>query len=49
VKNLGAGTARYFGRKKTKIQWLWACALVNLRRIWALVEVAAPRPMAVGA
>ena len=41
VKNLGAGTARYFGRAKTKTQWLWSVALVNLKRIWTLVDAAA--------
>jgi hypothetical protein len=40
VKNLGAGTARYFGRAKTKVQWLWAAALANLRRIWTLIDEA---------
>jgi len=34
MKNLGAGTARYFGRAKTKAQWLWTAAVVNLSLIW---------------
>lgn len=34
VKNLGAGTARYFGRAKTKAQWLWTAAVVNLSLVW---------------
>jgi hypothetical protein len=34
IKNLGAGTARYFGRTKTKAQWLWTAAVVNLSLIW---------------
>lgn len=41
IKNLGAGAARYFGRAKTKAQWFWSAALVNLRRIWALTDEAA--------
>lgn len=35
VKNLGAGTARYLGRLKTKGQWLWTSAVVNLSLIWS--------------
>jgi hypothetical protein len=35
IKNLGAGTARYFGRAKTKAQWLWTAAVANLSLIWA--------------
>lgn len=34
VKNLGAGTARYFGQAKTKGQWLWTAAVANLSLIW---------------
>lgn len=49
VKNLGAATARYFGRKKTKLQWLWCCAFANLRRIWALVDEDAHAATAVAA
>jgi hypothetical protein len=36
LKNLGAGTARYFGRAKTKAQWLWTAAAANLSLIWCL-------------
>jgi hypothetical protein len=35
VKNLGGGAARYRGRAKTKAQWLWTAAVVNLRLAWA--------------
>jgi len=35
LKNVGAGTARYFGRVKTKVQWQWSAALVNLHLVWA--------------
>jgi hypothetical protein len=35
VKNLGAGTARYFGRAKTNTQWLWCAAVANLSLVWA--------------
>ncbi len=35
IKNLGAGTARYFGRAKTKAQWQWTAAVVNLSLIWS--------------
>lgn len=41
MKNLGAGTARFFGRAKTKAQWLWSAAVANLQRIWALIDAAA--------
>jgi len=34
IKNRGAGTARYFGRAKTKAQWLWTATVVNLSLIW---------------
>ena len=34
VKNRGAGRARYFGRRKTLAQWLWAAAVVNLIQVW---------------
>jgi len=30
LKNRGAGDSRYFGRLKTKSQWLWTAALANL-------------------
>ena len=35
IKNLGAGTARYFGQAKTKTQWLWTAAVANLSLIWS--------------
>lgn len=35
LKNLGAGTARYFGRAKTKSQWLWTAAVANLSLAWS--------------
>lgn len=35
LKHLGAGAARYFGRAKTKAQWLWTGAVGNLVTIWA--------------
>jgi hypothetical protein len=34
LKNLGAGTARYFGQLRTLAQWLWAAAVVNLMNVW---------------
>jgi hypothetical protein len=34
IKNLGAGTARYFGQLKTLTQWLWSAAVVNLMIVW---------------
>lgn len=34
LKNLGAGTSRYFGRAKTRAQWLWTAAVANLSLIW---------------
>ena len=34
LKNRGAGHSRYFGRQKTKAQWLWTAALENLYRIF---------------
>lgn len=36
LKNLGAGVSRYFGRTKTRAQWLWCAAVANLTRVWAL-------------
>jgi transposase len=42
VKNLGAGAARYFGRGKTRAQWLWTAAVANLSLVWG-------REVAVGA
>jgi hypothetical protein len=35
IKNLGAGTARYFGRAKTEEQWSWTAAAANLSLIWS--------------
>ncbi len=35
LKNLGAGTARHFGRVKTKAQWLWTAAVANLSLVWS--------------
>lgn len=34
LKNLGAGVARYFGRAKTHVQWLWTAAVANLMLVW---------------
>ena len=34
LKNLGVGSARYFGRAKTRAQWLWAAAVANLSLVW---------------
>lgn len=34
LKNLGAGAARYFGRAKTRNQWLWTAAVANLSLVW---------------
>lgn len=34
MKNLGAGTARYFGQLKTLAQWQWTAAVVNLTIVW---------------
>ncbi len=31
---LGIGQARYFGRKKTRLQLMLACALANFRWVW---------------
>lgn len=36
LKNRGAGSARHFGRCKTRVQWLWCAAVVNLSQLWAL-------------
>lgn len=38
MKNLGAGVSRFFGRAKTRTQWLWTAAVANLTRTWALVD-----------
>ena len=35
LKNRGAGRARYFGRMKTRAQWLWSAAVLNLSLVWA--------------
>lgn len=34
LKNLGVGSARDFGRAKTRAQWLWAAAVANLSLVW---------------
>ncbi len=39
LKNLGAGTARYFGQAKTKAQWMWTAAVSNLSLIWGQTAV----------
>lgn len=41
VKNLGAGAARYFGRKKTHGQWLWSAAVANFSLVWSLTATEA--------
>jgi len=38
AKNKGAGRSRYFGRVKTRFQWLWTTALTNLLQIVSLKE-----------
>ena len=38
AKNRGAGRSRYFGRVKTRFQWLWTIAVNNLLQIRALLE-----------
>ena len=35
LKHLGAGTARYFGRSKSKAQWGWTAAVANFSRVWS--------------
>lgn len=35
LKNLGAGASRYFGREKTRSQWLWTAAVANLSLVWS--------------
>lgn len=35
LKRRGAGAAWRFGRRKTREQWLWTAAVVNLSLIWA--------------
>lgn len=34
LKRLGAGRARYFGRLKTRYQWLMTAAVANLSLVW---------------
>jgi len=34
MKRLGAGKARYFGRLKTRYQWLMTAAMANLSLVW---------------
>lgn len=36
AKNRGAGQSRYFGRAKTRFQWLWTAAVENFLRLFAL-------------
>ena len=36
AKNRGAGQSRYFGRAKTRFQWLWTAAAENFLRLFAL-------------
>ena len=43
IKNLGAGTARYFGQLKTKAQWQWTAAVANLSLIWSKTAEAGTR------
>lgn len=38
LKNRGAGTARYFGAAKTRAQWLWTAAVLNLSLVWGNKE-----------
>ena len=35
IKNRGGKCARYFGRAKTKAQWLWTAAVSNFLLVWA--------------
>lgn len=44
VKNLGAGVARYFGRRKTGAQWLWTAAVANLSLAWGREVAAGAQP-----
>jgi len=41
MKNLGAGAARYFGRAKTKGQWLWTAAVANLSLVFSSQRLSA--------
>lgn len=38
AKNRGAGKSRYFGRLKTRFQWLWTAAVNNLLLVLALAR-----------
>jgi transposase len=40
LKRRGAGKARYFGRNKTRLQWLLTAAVVNFSLVWGQKEVA---------
>lgn len=40
LKRLGAGRARYFGRSKTRFQWLMTAAVANLSLAWSAAEPA---------
>jgi hypothetical protein len=40
IKNRGAGLARYFGREKTRAQWLWTAAIANLTLLWGQQQAA---------
>jgi len=42
LKNLGAGSARHFGRAKARTQWLWTAAVANLSLTWARSMAPAP-------
>lgn len=42
TKNLGARVARCFGRKKTRVQWLWTAAVANLLLAWNRQEASVP-------
>lgn len=39
LKNLGAGASRYFGRAKTRVQWLWCAAVINFMRVWTMTTI----------
>ena len=41
VKNLGARASRYFGRTKTRSQWLWTAAVANFSLVWRTAAVEA--------
>ncbi len=40
LKNLGAKQARYFGRRKTKVQWVLTAAVANLSLAWEVGKAA---------